>query len=416
MGLSRRAFLLALSGGAASLTLGASNVGSLLAAIPAKKKTPYNLDNIVLYTQGRNGDKFHSSDKYTKNKNISIITKLIVKTGEVIQEQVPIFSAHSVSEIKKHEKLFLISQSYDKSAILSPDMKVTSLLETLPDYEFSGHGIPLLDGEHIALSIRTQASRKAKKRGKLAVYNIKTLKLEEIYDTSGYNPHDMAINKEKTHLILSHKNGIPSYEDQISEEFDKAKTEGLYRAKITLLRLSDLSIDRHIYAPKENAPIHLDVTDNGKVYSVSNTFFNKKKGTPPFPITPEEKERPIYNPTPILEYDLSSGETREIISDLYKQRRSQSIAFNRNTGKTSAVFAFTNTLVVIDKNGEAKNYDTKKFKINEPIGLQDIPDTSLIAIGGTYDDISIIDLETMELVQSFKCRLYRSSHITASTI
>ncbi len=426
MSLSRRDFLLALSGGALSLTLSISNAGSLFAALPdVKKQTPYNLDNIVLYTQGREGIRLPNLGKfseYAEEKTLSVATKLVLKTGEIIQTPVPIFSAHKMLDVKEHEKVFLLSQKGEKSAVLSPDLKTLSLLETPKGYEFSGHGVVLPDGEHAAISIRSQNIDKDKKRGKLGIYNLRTFKLEETYETGGYVPHDMVINNEKTHLVVTHKGQDFNYgaKDKDSEQgaYDTMSTEEeeLYKGKVTLIRLSDFSLDHHIYAPGKATPLHMDITDNNKVYTVSNSFFEGKN--PPWPLNDLQKagKLKIYNPHAIVEYDLSNGQTREIISDIHKQRRSQSVSFNKQTNKISAVFVHTDTLVTIDGEGNTKNFDTKKFKISSPIGLEEIPGTSLIAIGGMSDNISLVDLDTMELVQFFKMPLYRSSHITTSFI
>lgn len=415
--MNRRQFLLGLSQYLAALAIpvGWPNAPSLAMPVAHKK---YNLESIKIFSQGREG---YDPATILSEKSLpkpSIATRLDIKNGTITQNIIPIENAHYMAMNEGDENIFLLSQFRLESALLSPDLKTLATFKAPEGYQFSGHGISLPDGKYFVVGLREISPVLANQIGKLGIYNTSTLKLEKMYNTGGYAPHDMIINAEKTHLILSHYGGeVPCENYEKIPQTSSCQSEKTINAgKITIIRLSDFKIEKHIYSPKGISPIHIESSRNGKVYAVSNAVV--KGDEPSYERHWLETKFNWYHckALPIVEYDLMSEDTREITTELLKQRRSQSISYNAYTRKTVATFVFTNSIVVIDEIGNPKRYDTSQYKIEAPTGVIGIPETPLIALCGVYDDLSIIDLDTMELVQTFKVKLHRNSHLNVTTI
>lgn len=377
----------------------------------ANRLDAYDIDSVDILTQGRDGKDY---DKTFSGDDLSVAIKLSLRTGKHEVLPVPIYSAHEVVAAADREKYFLLSQYGRQSAVLTPDWTLDKIISAPEGYEFRGHGVIMPDRQHLVVSLGMIDERDSDARqGMLAVYDTASTKLQSMVETGGNAPHDIKLNAAQTHLIVSHKEPFGFYAGKAyqSDEQDPAA-----KGKITALRLSDLKPDYHISTPGA-APVHIAVTDDNLVYAVSNGVLGA-----PSPAT-YELTSPLHpleqtgqwdrvDPYPIVEYDLNNQAAREISIDLSRQRRSQSIAYNAYSGKVGAVFVYSNTIAIIDKNGNEDLYDTMAYRIDAPIGLKAIPGTPLMVIGGAYNDLSVIDTETMELVRHFPLALYRSSHIT----
>ena len=88
------------------------------------------------------------------------------------------------------------------------------------------------------------------------------------------------------------------------------------------------------------------------------------------------------------------------------------IRLSRETGLLFCVYTSSNMLARYDwEAGTWAYFSTEAFGINEPYGLIEIPDTSLMVLNGYRQGIAVFDARTMQLERFFDIPTHGMKHM-----
>lgn len=434
-------------------------VGALAASgwhrAPGVQDTPRRLPATMpakILTQGRHGNRHASAANASRHQ--SVVIALDVKTGTMHSEVLPIYSAHHVIVSEALERYVILPQDGELAAITAPNLSRTGFLQAPKGLAFGGHGHLSADGRLVYATMRDDENAKRDRsqppQAFLAVYDLVSKELVAMHSTNGLGPHDMVFLADGKTLAIAHSGSLgyvrAQDKDALGYEADSDVLQHSptqirlpaepsaevtpFLPKIVLFDTETMQPVDELFSPHPIPMVHLTVDDAKTAYAVSNHYLpgtdalneetlalvNRTFPERNWPMDVLEQQERVVVGLPITAYDFTTRRVSTHLLSVGDQRRSQSIAWLPRSRRVVAGFLFSNQLVVIEPDGAMHAIPASRYGISVPIGVSVVEGTGLFAVSGMYDDIALVDQDSMELVQRFSGHLYRSSHLTMSQV
>jgi hypothetical protein len=297
------------------------------------------------------------------------------------------------------------------------------------NYVYGGHGLVFPEQNKFILGMRAKKALTTADHGQFEIYDLNTLKLIDRVDSGGLHPHEIRPVPGKDEFVVTHYGDI---------NVEKAPLEhNAVEPKLTILDSKTFKPIRHYPQPEFNAMVtHMRVDKHGWAYYVLTQYVNFRepafmpdgmdplvnavketqeifKSTYDFPPPfQSRRERRIAVPLPFVRVNTQTGERQIVKSDEKNILRSQSVAYNTATDTAIGLFYHSDNLVLHQPTtGKSEIVTNDQLKLKEIRGVAEIPGTTLIAVNGTYNDVSIYDLKTRQVVSRFTTKVYDSTHL-----
>lgn len=423
--LTRRQFLAGAAAGA--VMIGTNPLLAADLAQPDYMKNPMRFDG-RLFGLGVNGDKFPTlpQEMAGKKGDVSLLTALDLKTGAAKQTPLEIPEGHSAMGCDEG-RILCVGHHKNTSMLLDADHKIIHTYKAPEKFVYGGHGLVFKDRGQYIIPIIVANPKTIADNGRFEIYDIKTGKKIDEVDSGGLHPHEIHHIPGKAEFAVTHYGNITVPKKPLDQNAPFAK--------LSIIDSKTMKPLRHYDTADFNAiTTHMRVDNHGWAYFVLSQYveFNQldlKPGLDPislsmakvkelynidynFPVPYETmEEKHLAVPLPFVRMNTQTGE-RQIINAGWKNHlRSQSVAYNKQMDQAFALYHHSDNLVVHTAGKEPTVITGKDLDLKEIRGVTEIPNTPYIAVCGTYNGMSVMDLRTHKVVASFPTVNYNSTHL-----
>jgi hypothetical protein len=426
MKITRRHFL---AGTAAGTLMFGFN--PLLAADPTEVPSPA-LTNPMrfdgrLFGFGASGHRYPGlSPEKAKRGTISLLTALDLKTGDVRQTPLEMGEGHAAMGCDEG-RILCVAHHKNTSMLLDRDHKVIKTYTSPQGYVYGGHGLVFKSRNQFIMPMRVETPKTLADNGRFEVYDLKTGNKVDDVDSGGLHPHEIHHIPGKEEFAVTHYGDI---------YIEKAPLEhNAPYAKLTILDSKTLKPLRHYDQSNFNALLtHMRVSNDGWAYFVLTQYikFNRlvlQPGEDPITKAVSEVER-LYGikydfatpfqtttekhlavPLPFVRVNTQTGEREIMKMDIRNTLRSQSVAYNKKMDQAFALYYHSDNLVVHTPNKPPSIITNKDLELKEIRGVTEIPGTPYLAVCGTFNGMSVMDLRDHKVVATYPTLNYNSTHL-----
>ncbi len=416
MSTTRRGFLGLLGALGASSTFGLSpSVAKAASAAPEMPK-----GKILLLGPGgayhRLGIKNFLNDPGHES---SVFIELDLETGGTRASWVGMAGGHHALPLTDQRRVCIAHHKTD-SVILDTHLVVEKRLEAPEGYLYSGHGLVLPAKNVFLAPMRRAKADKLTDTGMVEVYDIKSLKLIERVDTGGIHPHEMRLLPGGKEFVVTHYGDFTGRMPGDPREFKMAEP------KLTVLDAATLKPVRHHVQPEDAILTHMDIGSDGMVYAVMNQnlwrrgdvtadqilkFYEERAGRIDYDFSPVDLDREqISLPLPTVRINPANGERQIFFTHPAIQRRATSVAAVPQAGKVFATYTHSDTLQVIDTDGNVNMLFAMDFGISRLRGVAAIENSPFVALTGEECGVAIVDARTLNVVRRFNVKNFGAVH------
>jgi hypothetical protein len=423
----RRRFLLS-----AGVATGAMVVGvDRLAAAADKANVNKVVTNTTLlegYLHGFGIDgRFYPGYHHHKPRTISVVTSLNLANGLVRQTPIEMGNGHTAMGAGGG-RILCVAQHMNKSMMLASDHKTIATFIAPEGYVYGGHGLIFPDRNIFIIPMRHTYPETVADHGQMQVYDFTSLQLLDQVDSGGLDPHEVHKIPNKDEIVTTH------YGDVYIKR--KPFEHNVVETKLTILDAKTLKPKRHYPQPEFNAMItHMRVDNYGWAYFVLTQYIDfddlqaehdnvdplvtalsmakdMAKTDYNFAIPRQSMiERHLAVPLPFVRVNTQTGEKQVITVGEQHHLRSQSVAYNKVTGTAIGLYYYSNNLVLHQTGKQPELITGDQLQLSEIRGVTEIPNTPYIAVCGTYEGMSVMDLNTRKVIAHYPTNNFNSTHL-----
>ena len=398
--MNRRQALFAISGGLG--LIGVTNFGKKLF-----RRRKARLSEFSAVTLG--------IDTVTK---ATFLTEAFLNSGEIRQVKLPMKYGHSILCLPER-RLMCIGRNSTTSLVIDGENNVIKKIEAPQGYMYGGHGLVFLNQKQVFLTAHAATATSERDSGLIQVFSLDKMELIGQFSSHGIHPDEIRMLPGKSSYVVIHSGKLPKESNLNPEEF----TFGVLNPKLSVFSVETNSPRfHHPLTPNYAVFAHMDIGPDGRIYCINNQFWKtdffresrpeSEFGDHDFPLdTLEEKDR-VAVPLPLVVIDPVTGKQTNVFSSSKIQRGSQSVATNFLMKKVVATYPTTNTILIVDRDLSVSAVDARSFGILGVKGVCEIPFTSEIVVTGGEENFAVIDLKSMQKVQSFPVKMNSSIHVS----
>lgn len=363
-----------------------------------------------------------------KKAQYSVLTSINLEDGNLKQSVLEMGEGHSAIGVGDG-RILCVSHHKPVCMMVDKNHKTLATFNSVDGYLYGGHAQVFKERNQFIISLRYDHAKTTADTGKFEVYDLNTLKRIDVVDSEGIQPHEIHRIPNTNELAVTQYGDVDV--DALPLEFNVLDT------KLTILDATTLKPKRHYKQSDFNAMLtHMRVDKDGWAYCVLTQYIkyiDEKVATHlkldpekialsqlekifgqkwDFPVPKESTlERHLPVSLPFVRINTQTGEKQIIDTGLKNHLRSQSVAYNAATGTAIALYHHSDNLVLhqVGKDAEVLQHD--KLKLSRIRGVTDIPGTSCIGVCGTYDDVSIFDLTSREVIAHYTTKTFESTHL-----
>ena len=420
---TRRDFIIGagLMGGA--LALGSNPLSATTAAPVAASPTLKG----KLFAFGIGGSKFPGNESKPRNTT-TILTTFDLESRAMKQTSLDMGEGHAAMGAGDN-RILCVSHHKPVSMMVDKDHKVLATFTATDGYLYGGHGLVFPERNLFILPMRARKPTSKADSGRFEVYDLTSLKKIDMVDSGGIQPHEIhRIPTNAAELAVTHYGDIA--ERKQSLEFNVIDT------KLTILDSKTFKPLRHYDQNEFNAmSTHMRVSNDGWAYIVMTQYITFEKPENLKPGETQEKvalaelerifkqkwdyetpkvaldEKHLAVGLPFLRVNTQTGERQIIYMGNKHHMRSQSVAHNAATNTAIGLYYHSDNLVLHTPGKDAELISNDQLKLKGIRGVTEIPGTTLIAVCGTYKDVSVFDLKSREVVSMFTSSNFNSTHL-----
>ena len=416
--------------------LGGALVGATALSTPAQavqgtepKKTPPKVTGMAL-TLGISGV-YHPSafEDWKKDpaRPRSLLTVTDLDTGHFRQQVLEMPDGHHAMRLGTSHRIVCIGHHNKLSMVVDEELATQKIMVAPDGYVYGGHGYVDEPNNVFVLPARIHKPRTIEDQGIMEIYDLDTLKKIDQVTSGGIHPHEIRLLPNGKELVVTHYGDVAL----ALAGKDYPYHFNVLEPKLTVYDAKTLKPLRDYVQEDLNAILtHMDLDDQGNVFAVSNQYIPFGRGRSKHMIAAIEKlkeltgdehnyelnpmsreENRVATPLPLLRINPQTGEVKKYYFDNGRQRRSQSVAYQPVVGKVFATYAYSNTVVTVDKNDKADVVDCFQYGLSYIRGVDPVPGTPYMLLSDTNRGIAMINAETMELVRLYDVPVYRSPHV-----
>jgi hypothetical protein len=363
----------------------------------------------------------------SREGDAAVITTINLVDGSVRQTPLPMAGGHAAMSMGDG-RILCLAQHRNKCLVLDPAHKVVNQVAAQSKYVFGGHGLVMENRGVIALAMRAERQTRLKDHGVFRVYDLKTLKLLDQVDSGGLQPHEIHAIPNTDELAVTHYGDIrvprPPLENNVIEP------------KLTILDARTLKPKRHYVQPDFNAMVtHMRVDKHGWAYFVLSQQVvwanpdDLRDNEDPFTIAAHQLEKALGRkrtfplphqgisnkefplPLPFIRVNTQNGERQIINTGDRNHLRSQSVAYSDFTDKAIGLYYYSNVMIVHTPGAEPEIITGDELGLDDIRGITEIPDTPFIAVMGNHRGVTVVNLNTREIVATYPTLNYRDTHL-----
>ena len=371
-----------------------------------------------LLTLGAYGEVFRTEDTYTQKSRLSILTELDLSSGKYRQLKLELVDGHQVVPLDSSRLLCVPYLGPTAQIVDMTSLTVTGQLSAAEGFLFAGHAIKLNNLIYLP-SKSNDSDSKNLKNGQIHIFEISSNKLVKCGDSGGIWPHDLVFLPGEEMLVVGHTgtNG-PASPDQLYLYSNK-------KSCLTVLNAKSLDVQKIIKTPGLS-PSHLAVDPAGQIYSTSVQWvrfnndgfkfvsrdFDEKQHV--FRLAHSEyEEKRLSTPEPVLVVNANSGKMVRILKDPNLQRRPVAIVYHPVAKSIFITFSHSDTLFKINCNNlTTEIVSAFELGISEIRGLYPIQNSSLLAVGGKFRGVALINALDLSVHKRYDVPLFYSTHLT----
>jgi Protein of unknown function (DUF1513) len=380
-----------------------------------------------LYAFGLGGKRFPGNE-HRERKTTSILTTFDLETRTQKQTSLDMGEGHAAMGAGDN-RILCVSHHKPLSMMLDKDHKVIASFTAPEGYLYGGHGLVFAERNQFILPMRAARAHTAADTGRFEVYDLTTLKKLDMIDSGGIQPHEVhLIPNNPAELAVTHYGDLTDRKPPL--EFN------VVDAKLTILDSKTLKPLRHYEQNQFNAmSTHMRVSKDGWAYIVLTQYVNFEKPENLKPGEEAEKialsemerifkqkwdyaipeialsEKHLAVGLPFLRVNTQTGERQVIYMGNKNHMRSQSVAYNTAMNTAIGLYYHSDNLVLHTPGKDAEIITNAQLKLHGIRGVAEIPGTTCIAVCGTYNDVSVMDLKTREVIAQFQSSNYDSTHL-----
>ncbi len=421
---TRREFMMGAGLMGSAMLLGANpllaqTAAAPLAAAPTLKGKLYGL--------GMRGSAYPGNESKPKAA-ASILTSFDLETRTIKQTSLDMGDGHAaVGASNGH--ILCVAHHKPVSMMVDKDHKILATFTAPEGFLYSGHGLVFPERNLFILPMRTVRPHTKADTGRFEVYDLTTLKKQDMVDSGGLLPHEIhKIPNNQAELAVTHYGQIADKNRPL--EFN------VIDSKLTIVDSKTFKPIRHYDQNQFNAmSTHMRVSNDGWAYIVMTQFikftdpeklgpdqtaekiareqlerlFNQKWNYETPQIAFEEEHLPVA--LPFLRVNTQTGERQIIyLGDKYHMH-SQSVAYNVATNTAIGLYYESDNLILHTPGKDAEIIGHEQLKLKGLRGVTEIPGTTLIAACGSHEDVSVFDLKTRQVMAHFTSKNYLSTHL-----
>lgn len=363
-----------------------------------------------------------------KKHAYSVITSINLEDGDVKQTVLEMGDGHAAMGAGDG-RILCVAHHKPVSMLLDKNHKILATFKAPENYLYGGHAQVFKDRNLFIIPLRHADPRTLADTGRFQVYDLTTLKQIDFIDSGGIQPHEIHKIPGTKELALTHYGDV--LPNRAPMEFN------VLDSKLTILDEETLKPKRHYPQHDYEAMMtHMRVDKDGWVYAVMTQYItyikeamaSQLKLNPEkialeqmekifgqkwdFPVPYESTlERHLPVSLPLLRINTQNGEKQIINTGLKNHLRSQSVAYNQVTGTAVALYHHSDNLILHKPGQEGEVVSHEKLDLTGIRGVTDIPGTSCIGVCGTFDDVSVFDLISRNVVAHFTTKNFYSTHL-----
>lgn len=453
----RRNFLAGLAGAAGALFLaGCGSSSEKTSNGGASGKVSGTL--LALGTDGHLFPGFTARD----HNKASVLSAVNLATGKVRQTALPIGGGHQPMPIGDGR---ILCVAHHKATSIAVDANHKELKQfTAPEnYLYGGHGIVLPDRGVFIMCMRYKNPQELTDHGKLEVYDLKTLELQDRFDSGGLHPHEIHAIPGTDELITTHYGDVYRPNPPF--------THNVIEPKLTILDAKTLQVKRHFKQDFNAMVTHMNVNHDGYAYYVMTQYVEpegnyKKLRRTKDAVTPagEEvsptmsriqemapkltvdgvklgnydaallevdgelervmghkrefaipyeaaKELKLPIPLPFVRVNVKTGEHDVFMTGEANHLRSQSVAYNSKTGTMMGIYYHADTAILHKTGQKPEVLLAGDVGLSEMRGGVDIPGTPYVGLVAAHRGMVVFDMEKREVVERFPFQYFDTVHL-----
>lgn len=359
-------------------------------------------------------------------------------------------------------RIVCVAHHKDQSVAVDANHKVIKTFTAPESYVYGGHGIVLPEQGVFILCMRYKNPQQLTDHGQLEVYDIKTMELQHRADSGGLHPHEIHAIPGTGELITTHYGDVyrpnPPY------------THNVVEPKLTIFDAKTLEVKRHFKQDYNAMVTHMNVNHDGFAYYVMTQYVEPEMGykklrrskeavTPAgeevspkmsqiqemapklmegprpgsydaallkadqeleqilghkreFAIPYEAaKELKLPIPLPFVKVNVKTGEHEAFMTGEANHLRSQSVAYNSQTGTMMGIYYHADTAILHKTGAKPEVLLAGNIGLSEMRGGADIPGTPYIGLVAAHRGMVVYDMEKREVVERFPYQYFDTVHL-----
>ncbi|MFT4633574.1 MAG: hypothetical protein ACI8PP_002742 [Candidatus Pseudothioglobus sp.] len=310
---------------------------------------------------------------------------------------------------------------------LNANLTIAGELKAEPGFGFGGHAVLLPNGRQLFGHFnRSELLNEPSPDnfGEVFVVDLETKKIIHRQTSDVIHAHDMIISRDKNTVIVSDDGTLGSRNDNAMLSSGNPFEFIVAAPALKIYDTTSFALIKTVSLPINGSLVHIEQGLDGTVFGGVEQFVaNNPTGLSALKaaigkdaenymqdLAGDPAEAAVAFPGPLIRIDLNTGGVKEHVA--VQHQDPFDLKCNAHSGYLLNVFTTSNQLSRFDPASEQWDYvDTKKYGVEEPYGVVDLPGTPLMAINGFQRGIAIIDVTTMALVNHFDTETYGLKHM-----
>jgi hypothetical protein len=320
----------------------------------------------------------------------------------------PLRGAHSVLATGNG---FAVIGNINQLAFLSSSYDLRRVVTALPGYEFGGHAVWIASEQKILVALRPGRENENRDKGQLVLIDEETGAIQKVGQSGGYDPHDMIRLETGQIAVCNYGN------KQISDLRSYYNLE----PSVALVDAANFSLLDVIPGPTIGSLSHICEGPSGsigaipaKLHILSQDSLNQVKQSQlgvEVPLTAAEiAEGKVGFPSPVLTYSFKDKAWKSFLRDPGRQRRPQSIVYDKKTENYFVTYPFSEQIVRLSSAGTVDFLSGFDLGISYPRGLC-IGSQGQIYVSGQYRGLASFDSSSLKPIERYDVQIHDGTHI-----
>lgn len=342
----------------------------------------------------------------------SVLT--IIKTGAnapkdlITTKILPFRGAHSFLTTGSG---FAVIGNGNQLALLSSTYDLRRVVTALSGYEFGGHAVWMPGQKKILVALRPARENEHREKGHLVLIDENTGGMEKVAQSGGYDPHDMIILENGQVAVCNYGN----------KHVSDLRSYYNLEPNVALIDAASFSLLDVIAGPTIGSLSHICEGPGGtigaipaKLHNLSQDSLNQVKQSQlglAVPLTAAEiAEGKVGFPSPVLTYNVKDKAWKSFLRDPGRQRRPQSIIYDKNSSHYFVTYPFSEQIVRLSTEGKVDFVSAFDLGISYPRGLC-IGSQGQIYVSGQFRGLASFDSTNLNPLERFDVQIHDGTHI-----